>query len=70
MTKIQEPTTNLSKARRWFKDRDLVLEKERGACYVRINKYLSIQITKEEVDYRAQMYDLDSKYRFDTTSEI
>ena len=70
MTKNQEPTTNLGKARRWFKQAGLELEKERGAVYVRFNKYLSLQITQEEVDYRAKMYDLDSTYRHKTIEEI
>ena len=70
MTKNQEPTTDLSKARRWFKLAGFELEKERGAVYVKINRYLSLQITQEEVVYRARMYDLDNTYRHKTIEEI
>lgn len=63
MNKNQEPTTEVGKARRWFKQAGFALEKERGAYYVVINKYISLQITEEEVLYRSKMYDLDSVYR-------
>ena len=66
MNKNQEPTTDGGKARRWFKSHGLELEKERGAYYVKINRYLSLQITEEEVLYRSKMYDLDNVYRLKT----
>jgi hypothetical protein len=70
MSKNQEPTTDLGKARRWFRQAGLELEKERGAVYVKFNKYLSLQITEEEVTYRARMYDLDNTYRLNTEESV
>ena len=55
--KYQEPTTIIGKARKWFKEKGLTLELERGSAYIRINEDIDVQITSSEVQARAKMYD-------------
>ena len=54
--KYQEPTTIIGKARKWFKEKGLTLELERGSAYIRINEDIDVQITSSEVQARAKMY--------------
>ena len=57
LMKNQEPTTPLSKARRWYKSKGLVLEKERGCAFISLPNGVDIQITSGEINSKAQLYD-------------
>jgi len=55
--KNQEPTTTLSKAKRWFKQNNICFELERGVPYIKLNDEVDVQITSQEIIYRAMLYD-------------